>query len=129
LITGNDFISTAISESHDYQIVVNSSISELGIPGVIAEFGLDPLIQAVIWISVVGVVAVASSITVVASGISESGTRWLTGMIFFISLWLMFSMLPYPLFVLIETYGMMIYFVLTIFYAIGAIWYLLSGSD
>lgn len=127
LISGNDFISTAVSESYEYQQYLNGSVSEFGIEGANLDLGLDPLISAVIWISVIGGVAIASSITVVASGLSESGTRWIIGLIFFVSLWLMFSTFPFPLINQIGLIGNFIYFGLTIFYAIGGIWTLMQG--
>lgn len=126
LISGNDFISNAFSESYTYQQSINGSVSSIDIEGTNVDFSLDPLILAIIWISIIGGVAIGSSIVVLSSGLSESGSRWLVGIIFFTSIWLMFTSLPYPLINSIGTIGYYIYFAMTIFYAIGGIWILLG---
>lgn len=126
LISGNDFVSNAVSESYTYQQAINGSVSTIGVEGTNIDFGLDPLTLAVIWISVIGAIAVGSSIIVLSSGLSESGSRWLVGIIFFTSIWLMFTTLPYPMINAIGTIGYYIYFGMTIFYAIGGIWILLG---
>lgn len=129
LLSGNNFISTAISESYQYNLQLNDSTSTVGIDNSNISLGLDPLISAVIWIAIISGVAVASSIAVVGSGLNSGGSRWLVGGIAFTSIWIMFSTYPFPIIVGLGTIGTIIYFVLTLFYAIGCIWWLLGGSD
>jgi len=125
MISGNDFISNATSQSIAYNQVLNGSSSELGYD-ITADFSLDPIIQAVIWIAVVGGIGIVSSITVVASGLNEAGTRWTVGLIFFISIWVMLSTLPFPLILQGGLVLELIYFVMTVLYAIGCIWVLME---
>lgn len=127
LISGNNFISNAYVQSVEFNQVLDGTTSILELEGISADFSLDPLIQAVIWIAVIGAIGVASSITVLATGLGESGSRWLVGMIFFISIWIMLSTLPYPL---IQSGGSimeLIYLGMTITYSIGCIWFLIEG--
>jgi len=121
VISGNNFISASYQASLSYQQALNGSISEIGIQNINTNFSLDPLIQAVIWISIIGGVGVASGITVLSSGLGEGGQRWLLGLIFYVSIWIMFSTLPYPLIVASGTFGNLLYFIMTLFYAVGVI--------
>lgn len=127
LISGNDFMSVAYSQSTVYQQVLNGSTSTVA-QDLFADFSLDPLIQAVIWIGIVGGVAIASSLTVVATGLNEAGSRWVVGLIFFISIWIMLSTLPFPLIYSGGVVMELIYFVMTITYAFGCIWVLMEAG-
>lgn len=128
ILSGNDFITASYIESQQYQQILNGTSSIVEGEGISADFSLDPLTLAVIWIIVIGVIAVASSLTVLATGLSTEGTRWIVGMIFFTSIWVMFSTFPYPLIIaggfIMET----IYLVMTMTYAIGCIMTLM-GAD
>lgn len=128
LISGNDFISNASEQSFVYNQALNGSTSELGYD-ITADFSLDPIIQAVIWISIIGGIGIASSITVVATGLNEAGTRWTVGLIFFVAIWLMLSTLPFPLITAGGLVMELIYFVMTVCYAVGAIWFLIEGGS
>lgn len=127
LISGNDFISNAYVQSQIYNQILDGTTSVVELSGISADFSLDPLIQAVIWIAVIGGIGIASSITVLATGLNKSGSIWLVGMIFFISIWIMLSTLPFPL---IQAGGQvmeLIYLGMTITYAMGCIWYLIGA--
>ena len=126
LLSGNNFISDAIQLSHEYQLSLNSTSSDISLPNTDINLGLDPLISAVIWIGIISVIAVGSSIAVVGSGLSESGTRWLVGSIAFTSVWIMFSTYPFPIIIGLGLIGTTTYLIITITYAIGSIWYLLG---
>lgn len=128
LLSGNNFISSAVNESYNFQLSINSSISNIGIDNTDINLGLDPLISAVIWIGIISAIAVASSIAVLGSGLNSGGSRWLVGGIAFTSVWIMFSTYPFPIIIDFGTIGIITYFVLTLIYAIGGIWYLI-GSD
>ena len=127
IISGNNFISNAYDQSLEFQQILDGSSSVMKLNDVSVDFALDPLIQAVIWIGVIGGIGVASSITILATGLSPYGSKWLVGLIFFISIWIMLSTLPYPL---IQSGGQvlqLIYLAMTITYAIGAIWFLMEA--
>lgn len=118
----------AIEESYTYYTTVNGTTSDITLEGV-GDLGLDPLIQAIVWIGVIGGIAVVSSISILASGLSEGGSRWFVGIIFFVAIWMMFSTFPLPLIMAIEGFGLFIYLFLTIIYAVDVIIYLMGGGD
>ena len=126
IFTGNDFITMSVEESYNYYTTINGTISDITLEGT-GDLGLDPLIQAIVWITVIGGIAVVSSVSILASGLSEGGTRWFVGLIFFVAIWLMFSTFPFPLIMAIEGIGGVIYLFLTIIYAVDVIIYLMSG--
>lgn len=121
LLTGNDFMATALVESQHYQQILDGVSSAVEFADASADFTLDPLIFAVIWIVVIGVIAVASSITVLATGLGSGGSKWVVGMVFFISLWLMLSTYPYPMITAGGIVMDIIYLGMTISYAIGGV--------
>lgn len=126
IVSGNNFISNAFVESHQYQQILDGTTSVLELDAISADFSLDPLILAVAWITVIGVIGVGSSISVLATGLSPSGTRWAVGMIFFISIWIMLSTLPFPLILSGGIVMEVIYLAMTITYAIGSIMFLMG---
>ena len=126
IISGNNFISTAEAQSLLYYQALNGTTSSLEAQLISADFSLDPLIQAVIWIAVIGGIGVASSISVLATGLNETGSRWAVGLIFFIAIWIMLSTLPYPLILAGGMVMELIYLTMTITYAVGCIWFLMG---
>ena len=126
MLSGNDFMTNAQQQSLVYQQILNGTTSTFEGEQITADFSLDPIIQAVIWIAVIGVAGIASSITVLATGFSPAGSKWIVGMIFFISIWIMLSTLPFPLIQLGGIVLEFIYLIMTITYAIGCIWYLMG---
>ena len=129
IFTGNDFVTMSIGESYNYYTIINGTTSDITLEGS-GDLSLDSLTQAIVWISVIGVIAVASSFGVLGSGFSDSGTRWLVGLIFFVAIWLMFSTFPFPLIIGIGGgLGLTIYLFLTIIYAVDVIIFLIGGGD
>lgn len=128
IVSGNNFLSTAYIESQQYQQILDGVSSAVELEDISADFSLDPLIFAVIWIMVIGGVGIASSITILATGLSTVGSRWVVGIVFFISIWLMLSTYPYPLIIaggfIMET----IYLGMTMSYAIGGILTLMEAD-
>lgn len=128
IFTGNDFMTISIEESYNYYITINGTTGDILFEGV-GDLGLDPLIQAIIWISVIGLIGIISSISLFGSGFNEGGGRWMVGIIFFVAIWLMFSTFPLPLIMAIEGVGFFIYLFLTIIYAVDVIIFLMGGGD
>jgi len=118
----------SIEESYNYYITINGTTGDILFEGV-GDLGLDPLIQAIIWISVIGLIGIISSISLFGSGFNEGGGRWMVGIIFFVAIWLMFSTFPLPLIMAIEGVGFFIYLFLTIIYAVDVIIFLMGGGD
>lgn len=128
IFTGNDFVTISMEGSYNYQTMINGTTSDITLEGA-GDLGLDPLIQAIIWIGVLSGIAIVSSFGVLGSGFSDSGTRWLVGGIFFTAIWLMFSTFPFPLITAIEGVGGFIYLFLTIVYAVDVIIFLMGGGN
>ena len=124
VITGNDFISNSVEATYSFQSL-NGTISELEIEG---SMNLSTLQDAILWISVIGGIAIVSGIAVLGSGLNEQATRWITYMTFFISFWTILSILSFPLIIAIQSFGSVIYVGLTIVYAVSCIMYI-GGSD
>ena len=129
IISGNNFFTNAVTESYQYHQILDGTTSTLELENISADFSLDPLIQAVIWISVIGGIGAVSSFSILGSGLGASGSRWLVGLIFFVSIWLMFSTLPFPLIMAGGFIMTLIYLFMTMTYAIGCIWFLIEGGD
>jgi len=118
----------SFEESYGYETMINGTTSDIILESA-GDLGLDPLIQAIIWIGVLSGIAVVSSFGVLGSGFSDSGTRWLVGGIFFMAIWVMFSVFPLPLIMEIGGIGAFIYLFLTIVYAVDVIIFLMGGGD
>ena len=73
IFTGNDFVTISIEESYTYQTIINGTTSDITLEGA-GDLGLDPLIQAIIWIGVLSGIAIVSSFGILGSGFSDSGT-------------------------------------------------------
>lgn len=121
IITGNNLITVGIDEAYSFTQTLNGTITEVELPDIATSLFLDPLIQAVIWISIIAGIIIISSITVLSSGLSEIGSKWIGYSIFYISIWIILSTLSFPLITSIELIGVIIYITLTILYAIGVI--------
>ena len=120
MISGNDFISTNIARSYDLSQILDGETSELGI-SISGDFALDPLLGAVIWIIVIGLIAVIAGVSILGSGLSEGAGRWIIYMVFFIAVWVMFSTFPFPMIIAIQEAGMILYVILTMVYGIACI--------
>jgi len=120
MLSGNNFVSTSIDASETYQSFVNGSATGVGIDQA-ESLGIDPLLFAIIWITIIGAIAVASAVNALGSGLTDRGSHWLTYMIFFVSFWIILSTFPFPLIISIEIAGSIIYLFLTISYSVGVI--------
>ncbi len=128
IITGNSFITTTIDASYTYEQILNGSTSELG-QEYVQVLNLDPVYEALGWIGIVGGIAVISGVAILGSGLNTVATHWLTYLTFFTSLWVILTILPLPLIASIEVFGVLIYLLLTIIYAISVILWIGGTSD
>ena len=126
MLAGNDFVSSSLDASETYQSFINGSATGVGIDGS-ESLGVDPLLFAIIWITIIGAIAVASAVNALGSGLTDRGSHWLTYMVFFVSFWIILSTFPFPMILSIEIVGSIIYLFLTICYAVGVILFI-GGS-
>ncbi len=129
IVSGNNFFTNALTESYEYHHILDGTTSTLEMDNISADFALDPIIQAVIWISVIGGIGAISSFSILGSGLGSSGSRWLVGLIFFISIWVMLSTLPFNMIMDGGFIMTIIYLFMTMTYAIGCIWFLMDGGN
>ena len=121
IITGNDLITIVITKDYSLLQNLNGTISELEFEQIVADFQFDAILQAIIWISIIASIIVLSSLNILGSGLSDTGSHWLGLGIFFVAIWTILSILSFPLIMSIKTIGFLIYLVLTIIYAIDVI--------
>ncbi len=120
IITGNNFITTTIDASYSFEQIVNGTTSDIA-QEYVSILQLDAVYDALGWIGIIGAIAVGSGITILACGLNEVATHWLVYLTFFTSLWIILTILPYPLIIGIQFFGVVIYLIMTIIYAISVI--------
>ena len=112
LVFGNDFIGLSID-----QTTLEVEWDDLE-P---IAFDLDPLIGAIVLVSLIAVAVVLLGLRVLGSGLSDDSIRILCVALSYIGIWLFLSVLAMPLLLSIEIFGTLIYTALTIGYTIGVI--------
>jgi len=101
-------------------ILINGSSTTISIPQSDVSFNFDPVIGAITWIVSITVLSGVVGIQVVGSGLNTSstkmivmGTAWITAFIFF-------GMIAYPLIITIpDLWGELLFLIMTIWYAFG----------
>ena len=121
IISGNSFIGLITETIIDNSVIVNGSTTSLEIPVPEGTFGLDPLTGGLVLITALAILGAIISIQVVGSGIGEGGVRILMISFFYGGLWGILSIVSANLIIAIEAFGLLIYLMLTILYAIGVV--------
>ena len=119
LISGNSMIGTPIYEVISTELIDNGTSTVIDFSVVNGVFGVSELSVGLMIITVLVGVAVAFSAQVVGTGLSEPGTRMIIYSAFYVSLWIILSLLAEPLIRSIEVFGGLIYMLLTITYVVG----------
>lgn len=86
-----------------------------------SQFYIDGLAGMIVIIIVIIAIACLVGLRIFSSGLSENSVKMLTLGITYIAIWSIFSTLAYPLIISIETFGLIIYLILSIGYVIGII--------
>ena len=121
IISGNSFIGLITETIIDNSVIVNGSTTSLEIPVPEGTFGLDPLTGGLVLITALAILGAVISIQVVGSGLGEGGVRILMISFFYGGLWGILSIVSANLIIAIEAFGLLIYLMLTILYAIGVV--------
>lgn len=101
----------------------NPSLRGSGIQSieVAGSFQIDELTGAIGIIIVIVVIAVLFGIRLLNSGLSETSVKSLTIGVSYVGLWILFSVFAQPLLMEIQIFGLFLYIVLTIMFAIGVL--------
>ena len=129
VILGNAFIGKTVPNVYDNDLIVNGTVSNLGVGGQDALFNIDPVLGFTLTIIVVVALASVLGITVLGSGLSPTTVRVMIIGITYAGIWIVFSILAEPLISSIEVFGTLIYVSLTIGYVYGVVQKIASGGD
>lgn len=119
VITGNVFTSYSDVIGVDSTVLVNGTGNEFAVAEQTIIFQVDGLIGAMIMIVVLATLIAIVGLRVLASGLSETSVKTLRTSIAYGGLWGVLSVLSYGLIVSIQTFGFIIYVVLTLLFVIG----------
>lgn len=119
VITGNVFTSYSDSMGVDSSVLVNGTGTDFVVPTQNITFQVDSLIGAMIMIVVLATLIAIIGLRVLASGLSETSVKTLRTSIAYAGLWGVLSVLSYGLIVSIQTFGFIIYVVLSLLFVIG----------
>lgn len=119
VVGGNTFISILHEHTIDSSAIVNGSTTQFEIDYTEQAFGLDPITGGIALIITLAAIGAIIGLQIVGSGLSENSVKIILLSIFYGGLWAILSLLSYNLIVAIDTFGGMIYLVLTILFAIG----------
>ena len=121
IISGNSFIGVIAENIVDNSVIVNGSTTTLEIPLDDTVFGLDPITGGLALITALGVLGGIIAIQVLGSGLSESGSRIIMVSVFYGGIWAILSIVSYPMIVSIKIFGLLLYMIMTILFAIGVV--------
>jgi hypothetical protein len=128
VVLGNDFIGSVIDTDIDGGSIVNGSSSTFSLTPSSSTFAIDSIQGAIAIILVIVVLATVIGIRIVASGLSDSSIKIITMGTTYFGLWALLSVLASSFIFAIETFGSLIYIVLTIVYVIGVVQKGISGG-
>ncbi len=119
VITGNVFTSYSDVIGVDGTVLVNGTATDFIVSDQTIIFQVDGLIGAMVMIVVLATLIAVIGLRVLASGLSETSVKTLRTSIAYGGLWGVLSVLSYGLIVSIQTFGSIIYVVLTLLFVIG----------
>lgn len=125
IVFGADFLGVSVNVDYLIDQMKNGTVKELLIEQGILQgshtFNITLLGGAIAIIMVVGIIALGLGIQVLGSGLSETSVKTLVGGVAYTGIWLVLSVLSAPLILNIETFGTIIYIILTIGYVLGVV--------
>lgn len=118
LLTGNTFPTADIYAP--FTGTVNGTTSSYPVSGSF-DVIYGSLTGFLVLVGVIGGIAIAASILVVGSGLTESGARTVYQIIWFTALWSILSLLPAPYLFAAGIFGIALYFGITFFFVYNVI--------
>ena len=129
IVSGNSFIGIIVENVVDNKLIVNGTTTTLEIPVEDIVFGLDPITGGLVLITTLAVLGAIITIQVVGSGMSGNGSRIIMVAAFYGGIWTILSLVSYPMIVSIEIFGVLLYLILTILYAVGVVGKYFGGGS
>lgn len=121
VILGGTWTGTISDTSVDAEAIVNGTSSTFVISGQDFVFSIDPVAGFISSLIVIVTIATLLGLTIFSSGLNSESVRVIIMMIVYTSIWTTLSILALPLIQSIEVFGILMYVVITIAYAIGVI--------
>jgi len=121
VLLGGSYYSVQDNILVDTEALVDGGSSTFQVSGQTILFGIDSLEGMILILTAIIVIATVVGIQVLGSGLSDSSVRAITIVSTYSGLWIMLSILIDDLFWSIQTFGVLLYIILTIFYVIGVI--------
>ena len=119
IVSGNVFTGVATDVNVNSNAIVNGSLTQFEITNTNVVFAINDVEGFILMIIVIGTVITALSLTVVGTGLSDSGVSTMRAVLIYTGLWLALTVFTYDLIVSIEIFGTLIYVGLTLVYCIG----------
>ena len=125
MVFGADFLGVSVNVDYLIDQMKNGTIRQLleeeGMEFGSHNFNITLVTGAIAIIMVVGLLALGLGIRVLGSGLSETSVKTLVGGIAYTGIWMVLSVMSMPLILNIETFGTIIYVILTVGYVLGVI--------
>lgn len=119
ILTGSSFVSSSYNDT--FHAIVNGTTSDYNVEGTFA-INTSGLEGALGWLLLIGGIAAVSGFAIIGTGLNESSSRVVWQLVFYISIWWLLSVLPFPYILSIPFgFGTIIYLIFTVFYAIFCI--------
>jgi len=119
IVSGNVFTGVATDVNVNSNAIVNGSLTQFEITNTNVVFAINDVEGFILMIIVIGTVITVLSLTVVGTGLSDSGVSTMRAVLIYTGLWLALTVFTYDLIVSIEIFGTLIYVGLTLVYCIG----------
>jgi len=125
MVFGADFLGVSVNVDYLIDQMKNGTIRQLleeeGMEFGSHNFNITLVTGAIAIIMVIGLLALGLGIRVLGSGLSETSVKTLVGGIAYTGIWMVLSVMSMPLILNIETFGTIIYVILTVGYVLGVI--------
>ena len=121
LIAGNSFVEASMEGLIDSNALINGTTTTFEMTGTDTLFFIDPVQGAIIMLIAIFVIGAVIGLNVVGTGLNETSSRAVMYGLFYVGIWVILSVLAYPLIVSIELFGTLIYTVLTLLFTVGVV--------
>lgn len=129
MMFGNALTGYQFDDVVNQDLIVNGTTTTLEFNASGDFLSVDPIIGATVIIITIMVIAGALGIQILGSGLSDSSQKAIVYSIFYIGIWTILSLLSYPLISAIDIFGLMIYTLLTLAYAVGVVQKFLQNGN
>ncbi len=129
VILGNTLSGALVDATVDNTAIVDGTPSTFEVTTADYLFSIDPISGAIAMIIIITAVSALVGIQVLGSGLSPEAVRALMLGIAYTGIWVVLSVLAYPLIAGIQVFGATIYVGLSIVYVVGVIQRIAGGGE